>query len=184
MNIEEQKKEWQAKYGEGNCRELIADGKSVFVFDPTTDFNRMKAIVAARQKGVRQMVDSLLANCWLGGDEDLKKDDAFKVGIEQQTDNLIDIPEAIVEELENGNCEIVIDGFKLLVRKATRMDLAYADDRNAEDKPLLSNIYLLERVALEADQLSELRKNVPAYMAALLKVREVKNKKYVEVKKF
>ena len=64
------------------------------------------------------------------------------------------------------------------------MDLAYADDRNADDKPLMTNVYLLERVSQSQDQLTNLKKNIPAYMAALLKVRELKDKKYVEVKKF
>lgn len=183
-NLEELKKEWQKKYGEGNLRELIADGKSVFISDPSGDLTKMKAIIAARQKSVGAMVDTVLGNCWLGGDESLKKDESFKQGIEDQLDEMIDLPEPEIEDLPNGNLLISIEGESLEVRKATRMDVKYADDRNPDRKPLGSAIHLLERIAVDAKALDEFRKKGRAYIGALMSVSKLKEKKYVEVKKF
>lgn len=182
--IDDLKKEWQKKYGEGNCRELIADSKSVFVFDPRVDFNKMKIVVAARQKSIGHLVDAVLNNCWLGGDEELKKDERFKQGLEDQLDEMIDIPEALEEELANGNVKLTIGNATIEVRKATRMDLRYSEDRNPDNKPLMSQVYLLDRVAVNTEELEAIKNNTVAYMAALLKVRDLKDKKYVEVKKF
>jgi len=183
-SIEELKKDWQKKYGVGNCRELTADGKSVFVFDPTIDFNKAKIIVAARQKGISFMVDAILNNCWLGGDESLKLDEAFKQGIEDQVDEMIDLPEMEKDELENGNLLLQVAGHDIEIKKVSRQDKRYAEDRNPDRKPLMTAVFLLEKIIVDKEKLVELMKDVRAYLVVLLEVRELKDKKWVELKKF
>jgi hypothetical protein len=186
MNVtnvtEEQKKAWTEKYGQGNCYELIADGKSVFVFDPCTDFKKIKIVYHARQKSVSHMVDAILNNCWLGGDTSLKDNEAFKQGIEDQVDNLLNIPEAEKEELDNGNVLIKIEGVELEVKKVTRADKRYVEERNADG--LMKRVYLLERIAVDSTKLDALKAKPAAYFSALLEVMELKEKKDVELKKF
>lgn len=181
---EEQIKSWQEKHGVGNLRELTADGKSCIIYDPINDLSKMKALIGARSKGLRTMVDSILNNCWLFGDEELKNDDAFKQGIEEQVDKMIDIPEPEVEELDNGHMKVTVEGLSIEVRKATRMDCAFADDRNPDRKPLMSSIHLLERIAVDQQQLAALRAKSKAYIGVLMSVHDLKQKKHVEVKKF
>jgi hypothetical protein len=181
---EEQRKEWQKKYGEGNLRELTAGGQSVFIFDPSGDLTKMRAIIGARQKGVGAMVDTILANCWVGGDENLKKDEEFKQGIEDQLDEMIDLPEPVIEELENGNLLLSVEGASLEVKKGERMDVKYAEDRNPDRKPLTTSVYLLERIAVDKKALDSLRNNGRAYIGILMSADKLKAKKYVEVKKF
>lgn len=182
--IEELKKEWQKKYGVGNLRQLTADDKSVFVFDPTIDFNKAKIIVAARQKGISFMVDAILNNCWLAGDESLKADEAFKQGIEDQVDEMIDLPELEKEELENGNLMLVVNDHRVEIRKVSRQDKRYAEDRNPDKKPLMTAVFLLDKIVVDKEKLDELMKDVRAYLVVLLEVRELKDKKWVELKKF
>lgn len=182
--IEELKKAWQEKYGVGNCRELIADGKSVFVFDPCVDLNKIKAVIAARQKSVGHMVDAVLNNCWLGGDEQLRQDEAFKSGIEAQVEQMIDIPEAQKEEMANGNVKVTVGSFSIEVRKVNRADLRYGEDRNPDRKPLVSQGFVLDRVAVDPARLEELKKDARLYLAVCILVDELRDKKYVEVKKF
>lgn len=180
--LEEQKKAWQQKHGVGNCRELIADGKSVFVFDPTTDFKKIKIVYAARQKSVGHLVDAVLNNCWLGGDETLKKDERFKMGIEEQVDNLIDIPESETENLDNGNVLIKCGDMELEVKRVTRQDKRYVDDRNVDN--LMKRVFLLDRINVDEQKLEEVKKKPAVYFSMLLEVMELKDKTDVELKKF
>jgi len=180
--LEEKKKEWQEKYGVGNLRELKADGKSVFVFDPCIDFKKIKIIYTARQKSVGHMVDAVLNNCWLDGDKDLRTDDEFKLGIEDQVDNMLDIPEAVKEEMDSGNYLLKVGEVELEVRQVTRQDIRFVDERNAET--LMKRVYLLDRIAVDESKLEAVKKDARVYFSMLLMVMELKAMKDVELKKF
>lgn len=177
------KKEWQEKYGEGNLRELISGKKSVIVFVPYVDLRKMKAVITARKTSLSHMVDSILNNCFLYGDESLKKDEEFKLGIEDAVENLIDVPECEVDSV-NGNILLTTNGVSLEVRKAGRGDIRFAEDKNPERKALDTPIHLLERLAVNAEQLEEIKKNVPVYISMLFEVTKLKDKKDVEIKNF
>lgn len=179
---EEQIAAWQEKYGKGNITQLEAGGKFCYVVDPSTDLNKWKIAVAARRKSMSHLVDSIMANCWLGGDEEFKTDEALKLGIEDQIDNMIDLPEFETQDLENGNILIVVGEVTCEVKKATRGDLRWAEDKNRDNKPLNSQIYLLERIAVT--DLAEIRKNTKVYLSILLAVNDIKEQKYVGLKKF
>lgn len=181
---EDQIAEWQAKYGKGNICELTYGDKTCYVFDPATDIIKMKAIIAARRKSMGDMVDSLINNCFIGGDESFKTDDQLKMGIEDQVDELMDIPEYVLEDLENGNVLIHVGEDSIEVKKASRGDVKYSEDRDKDNKPLAQQTFLLERIVVRQQDLDELRKKTKSYLGALLSVKELKDKKYVSLKKY
>ncbi len=177
-------KEWKEKHGNVYMLETI--GKSCIVFDPLSSFKIMKQLMMARRKSKAAQVDALLANCWLFGDESLKENEAFKLGIEDAVDELFDIPEYdLTPSLSGGDgeLEIKIEGLTLSVKKATRGDVTFAEGRNSENKPLTTQEFLLERIAIDKEQLDAMKKNNRVYMSALLAVGEMKDKVFVAVKK-
>ncbi len=180
----EQIAEWQEKYGKGNIAELSADGKFCYVVDPTNSLPRMKLMIAARRKSVGHLVDSMMANCWIDGDESFKTDEALKQGIEDQVDSIMDLPDHEIVDLDNGNISIEVNDFKIEVRRATRQDLRYAEDRDKEGKPLVEKIFLLERIAVDKQALDALRLKVKEYVSVLLSLSLIKDKKHVDLKKF
>lgn len=180
-NFDEKKEEWKKKYG--SYYELEAEGKTCFVFDPMSQLKIMKQLVMARRKNKAAQVDALLANCWLQGDDSLKNDDRFKLGIQEQVDELFDIPEPEVVATETG-FDILIDNERVLsVAKATRMDVAYAEDRNSDNKPFVTSEFLIDRIAVDKEQLAKIKVDNRVYLAVLLAANEVKDKAYVRIKK-
>lgn len=181
---EDQIVEWQAKYGKGNICELTCGDKTCYVFDPSIDLIKTKAIISARRKGRSEMVDSLVNNCFIGGDESFKTDEKLKLGIEGQVDHIMDIPEPQLEDLDNGNVLIHVGEASIEVRKAGRGDIKYSEDRDKDNKSLAQQMFLLDRIAVRTNDLDELRKNTKAYLGALLAVNNLADKKYVELKKY
>jgi hypothetical protein len=176
----QQIEEWKKKHS--GVYELQSNGKTAYIFDPTSDIRIMKLLLTAMQRGSLDLVDALLANCWLAGDDEIKTD-KYKIGLVDQVRDLVDIPEAEVVYTE-GKATIHIDDKPVLeVRLATRLDIKYAEDRNKTAKPLDTQIHLLERLALDAKALDELRKDKRLYLGCLLAINEVKEKEYVSVKK-
>jgi hypothetical protein len=176
---EEQIKEWKEKYGA--VYELEAEGKVCYISDPLHKLSIMKAIMQALTKGSITYVEAILNHCWIAGDESIKTDDRVKIGLIDQVHELIDLPEADIEYNETG-AEITVEGKTCKVRMATRGDIKYAEDRNKAGKPLDTQIYLLDRIAI--DDLKEWRENIRLYMGLLLAVEKVKERKYVSLKKF
>ena len=183
---EEQIAAWQEKYGKGNVFELETDGKFCYVFNPATDINKWKIAVMARRKSVAHLVDSIMANCFIAGDEAFKTDEALKLGIEEQIDEMIETPDFEKKDLENGNIMIIVKqpcgDIECEVKKVTRGDIRYAEDKNRDGKPLNTQIYLLERIAVT--DLTEIRKDTKVYLSILLAVNDIKEQKYVGLKKF
>jgi hypothetical protein len=177
---EDQIQQWKEKHG--TIYELQADGVVCYVYDPASNLIKWKAAVAARRKSLGHLVDCILNNCWLGGDEQFKSDESLKLGIEEQIDEMIDIPEYEIEQLKNGNTLIKVGAVECEVRKATRMDIRYAEDRNKDNRPLDTQIYLLERIAVSA--LEGIRGNTKVYLSILLAVHEIRDVKHIELKKF
>lgn len=177
---EEQIQQWKEKHG--TIYELEADGAVCYVYDPSSNLIKWKAAITARRKSIGHLVDCILNNCWLGGDERFKQDESLKLGIEEQIDELIDIPEYEIEQLENGNTLIRVGSLECEVKKATRMDIRYAEDRNKDNKPLDTQIHLLERIAVTP--LEKIRNNTKVYLSILLAVHEIKDAKHVRLKKF
>jgi hypothetical protein len=180
VNPETQIEEWKKKYG--ILYELEADEKKCIIFDPMSSLKIMKQLMTARRKSKGDQVDALLANCWLSGDDSIKGNDRFKLGIEDQVDELFDIPDHTITETTDGFV-VKVEDKKLEVRKAGRGDIAYAEARNADNKPFTTAEFLIERIALNKPELDEIKKDNRIYLAILLAASELKDKVYVGIKK-
>jgi len=177
---EEQIQQWKDKHG--SIYELEYDGRIAYVFDPINKLVIMKALMQAMIKGSFEFVDAFIANCFLGGDETIKQDNRVKAGLIEKVQDLVDIPEHTIT-IEDDHVMIVVEDRQFKVRRATRLDIKYAEDKNKANKALDTQIHLLERIAVDPDQLNEWRQNNRLYMALLLAVNEVKDKSYVSIKK-
>lgn len=172
--------EWKKKHG--TVYELESNGKVAYIFDPTSDLRIMKLLLASFKKGSFDLIDALIANCWLGGDEEIKQD-KYKQNLVDQAERLIDIPDYEVV-FHDGIATIRVNDKSVIdVRLATRGDVKYSEDRNKASKQLDTQIYLLERLAIDKKILDEVRKDNLVYLACLLAVTEIKEQEYVAIKK-
>ncbi len=180
MSIQKaQIEEWKEKHG--TVYQLESGGKVGFIFDPSTKLSVMKMVVSSFMKGRRSTAtESILNNCWLGGDEELKKEEVYRNALDEQIDELIDIPEYEIEN-KKDHALIIVKGRSLKVKYASRGDLKYAEQRNKQNKPFDENVYLLDRISLE--DLAEIKQDTQLYLGYLIAVKEVKEQKYVTVKK-
>lgn len=175
---EDQIQQWKEKHG--TIYELESEGKIAYVFDPLNKLVIMKALMQAMLKGSFEYVDAFLTHCWIDGDPSIKTDDKVKAGFVDQVQDLIDIPEFEIQ-YDKDNAIIIVEDHQVRVRMASRQDIKFAEDKNKSNKPLDTQIFLLERIALS--DLTEIRAENRLYVALLLAVNAVKDKKYVSVKK-
>jgi autonomous glycyl radical cofactor GrcA len=158
-----------------------ADGKVGYVFDPTAKFSVMKMIAAVTPNGQTAVTDAILNNCWLGGDEEIRTIQAYKNELDDQIDEIFNIPDYEIKE-EPTHAVITSCGVSVKVRYPERTDLKDAEKRNKLHKPFDTNIYLLEALAM--DDLTEIKKNNRVYLGVILCIREVKQKLRLQIKKF
>lgn len=91
----EQIAEWKEKYGNVYVAEV--DEKRAYLKQPTR-----KALGAAAVIGKSDPMrynEVLLDNCWLGGDEEIKTNDALFLGVCGQLTELIEVKEATLKKL-------------------------------------------------------------------------------------
>ena len=170
---------WKEQYAQ--IYEVESDGKVGYIFDPTCKLSVMKMITTAAQKGGSvTMTEAVLNNCWLGGDEEIRKDDSHILGLVEQIDELIDIPEYGIE-FNGDHAVVTVLGKSCKLRLAQRGDIKYAEGRNKKNDPFATSIYLLERLAI--DSLDSFKNDNRAYMGLLLAVSEVQDSKYKVIKK-
>jgi len=151
----EQIEEWKAEYTD--LYQLTSgDGKTCIIFDPTAKFSVMKMIAAVTPKGQAAVTEAILNNCWLGGDEILRTSEEYQNELDEQIDEIFDIPNYQIKE-EANHAVITTGGVSVKVRYPERSDIKDAEKRNKQRKPFDTNIYLLEDLSLEKD-LTEIRK--------------------------
>lgn len=175
---EEQIQEWKGKYG--SVYELQANEMRCYVFSPLEKLITTKQFMSALLKGSFDCVDCLFNNCWIAGDEKMKTDDRIKMALVDKVQNFVDFPDHTVEFTDEG-AEILIEEKSFRVRLATRHDVSWAEDRNRNGKPLDTQIYLLERIAL--DDLAEWKKDNRLYVSLLTAMDKVKERTDVSLKK-
>ncbi|MEG2067705.1 MAG: hypothetical protein RRZ65_08725 [Tannerellaceae bacterium] len=93
--IEQKIEEWKAKYGD--VYKVEVDGHSGYLKKPSR-----KALGAAAVIGKSDPMkynETLLANCWIEGDEIIKTDDSLFLGVSAQLAELIEIKEAEIKKL-------------------------------------------------------------------------------------
>jgi hypothetical protein len=157
------------------------EGKVAFLKDPLSDLKIMKLAFTALQKSVLLFVSVILNNCWLEGDEELRDDEKYANGLEDQIQEITDIPDCEVERDEN-KFRMTVDGMTCEVRMAKREDILQAEQRNRANEPFETAIALLKIIGLNG--VEDIRKSsTRTYIGLLAGVDKVKNKAYVRVEK-
>lgn len=174
----EQIQEWKEKYHA--VYELEAEGKRCYVFSPMQKLNITKQFMTALLTGSFQCIDCLFNNCWIAGDEEMKTDDGIKMSLVDKVRDFVEYPDHTVEFLDQ-QAVITIEDRTFRVRLATRHDIAWAEDRNRAGKPLDTQIYLLDRIAI--DNVAEWRQDNRLFVSLLTAMDKVKERTYVAVKK-
>ena len=175
----DQIKEWKSKYS--SCYSISAEGEECIIFSPFDNITIMKYAFATLMTDDRMaFVDAILNNCFLHGDESLKKDEKFKMGVYEQLNEIVEVPDFEIEP-EGENFIVTVEGKSCKLRALTREDIKWVEKRNKALKPFEGNIMLVDRLAVEG--VEEFRKNGRLYFALLMAVHQCKGKKEVEVKK-
>ena len=93
--MEEQIKEWKKRHGE--IFRIDIDGKSCYLKRPSR-----KALGYASVAGKNDPLkfnEVILNDCWLGGDEEIKTNDALFLGVAAKIGELIELKEASLVKL-------------------------------------------------------------------------------------
>ena len=91
----EQIKQWKAKYKEVFV--LRVDDKVAYLRTP--DRATLSYASTLATKDPMKFNEAILTNCWLGGDEEIKTDDALFLWASSKLGELIQIKEASLEKL-------------------------------------------------------------------------------------
>ena len=91
----EQIKQWKAKYKEVFV--LRVDDKVAYLRTP--DRATLSSASTLATKDPMKFNEAILTNCWLGGDEEIKTDDALFLSASSKLGELIQIKEATLEKL-------------------------------------------------------------------------------------
>jgi hypothetical protein len=190
LTLEEQNKptaeqiaEWKAKYGDV-FRLPTEDGRVCYIFSPTSNLAVMKLIYLAVQSSDEEFAMSILENCFLAGDETIKRDEGCVNGF-------IDELKAIIKFKE---CEIVYEGselptlvcgsFKLKIRKPKREDCINGAKKNRAKEPLETNIEILKIISIDKDAFEDLRQNhVSELLGMSVMVDKLKERVVMSVEK-
>ena len=92
----EQIKQWKAKYKEVFV--LRVDDKVAYLRTP--DRATLSYASTLATKDPMKFNEAILTNCWLGGDEEIKTDDALFLSASSKLGELIQIKEATLEKLK------------------------------------------------------------------------------------
>jgi hypothetical protein len=85
-------KAWKAQYGANSISKISIDGKACYMRKPDRNIIEMLSKATSRQGEI------LVDNCWLGGDEEMRKDDEMFFALVEKTNNLIQKKVAEVEK--------------------------------------------------------------------------------------
>lgn len=94
MTIEQKIAKWKEQYGD--IYQVSVDGHTAYLKKPTR--KALGAAVIGKADPMKYN-EILLANCWIEGDEEIKKDDALFLGVSAQLAEIIEIKEAEIKKL-------------------------------------------------------------------------------------
>lgn len=87
--------EWKKKYGDIFCYE--ADGKSCYLRRPSR--NTISAASVVGKDDPFKFAEIIIANCWLGGEEELRVEDKYFMGLSQKVSDLVEIKVGALKKL-------------------------------------------------------------------------------------
>lgn len=87
--------EWKKQHGDVFLIEV--DGKAAYLRSP--DRKTLSAAMTLGQKDPIKFNETIINNCWLGGDEEIRTDDSYFLAAGGQIDKIIEVREASVKKL-------------------------------------------------------------------------------------
>ena len=91
----EQIEEWKKK--PGDVFQVTVEGKTAYLHKP--DRKALGAAAVIGKSDPMKYNEILLNNCWIAGDEEIKKDDALFLGVSAKLADLIEVKEAELKKL-------------------------------------------------------------------------------------
>jgi hypothetical protein len=91
----EQIAEWKAKHGE--IYKVTVEDKCAILKAP--DRKTLSAATSVGAKDPIKFNETILNNCWLAGDEEIRKVDSYFLGAGSQLQEIIEVKEASLEKL-------------------------------------------------------------------------------------
>jgi hypothetical protein len=172
--------EWKEIHGE--VYELPIDDKKCFLKSPSmADWKR--AFSAMQNGGDIAFSEAMLAACWLGGDNEIKTDDAYFLPASKEIKGLFNYDDAELSKVEDNNTQITISGCSAVVRPITRMDIRNAERKNASAKPLVTQELLFDMICISKDAAFEDRNNVNIRFPLYQAIEGLKTQKDAALKK-
>lgn len=91
----EQIAEWKKKHG--SVYEICVEDKIGYIRKP--DRKVLGAAMSFAQSNPLKMGETILASCWLGGDDELRTDDDYFLGVNSKLEAIIEVKEAEIKKL-------------------------------------------------------------------------------------
>lgn len=95
LTVEQKIERWKAQYGEVYKYEV--DGKECYLHKP--DRKTLGAASVIGNKDPMKYNEVMLNNCWIEGDEIIKTNDAYFMGVSQVLASLIEVKEGELKKL-------------------------------------------------------------------------------------
>lgn len=91
----EQIQEWKNKHGD--VFRIVVEDKACYLRKP--DRKVLSYAAAAGKTDPMKVNETILKNCWLDGDMEIQKDDAYFLGASGKLDRMVEVKEAELEKL-------------------------------------------------------------------------------------
>lgn len=171
--------EWKAKHGD--VYELPVGDKVAYIKAPNMA-DQKRAVGALMRGSEIDYAENMLAAIFLGGDEEVKKDDKYFYPAKKAITSLFDYDDPEVE-VKDGNYHITIDGHKCIVRFPNRSEVRLAESKNKSNKPFVTQEKLFEQICIEKDEAFNNRNNAKLRMPLYRYLEELKDAKVAVIKK-
>ena len=176
----EQIEAWKEQYGEVYA--LPVEDKKAYLKAPDmTDYKR--AFTAMQKSGEVAYGEILLSALWLGGDEEIKTDDAYFLSARKELMDFFNYEDPQLKKLSGGKTEIKIGDHKCTVRVITRADIKKAEKSNPSSKPFVTQEKLFEAICQEKDEAFESKQNAALMFPLFQAIEKLQNQKIAFLEK-
>lgn len=176
---DKQIQEWKEQYG--GIYALPVEDKTAYLREPNMkDFKR--AFTAMQTSGDLAFGESMITSLFIGGDEEIKTDDAYFLPARKEMAAFFNFDEAEITK-EKNNSIITIGEAKCKVRFITRDDLKLAEKKNPSNKPFVTQEKLFEAVCIEKDEVFNDRDNAAIRFPLYQAIEKLQNQKVAIIKK-
>lgn len=175
----QQIEDWKEKHGD--VYEFPVGDKIGYLRAPNmTDYKR--AFAAMQADGETEYFETLMECLFLGGDQEIKKDDDYFIPAKKELMGFFQYEDAEVTN-NKGVFTIVIDGHTCICRKVTREDLRIAERKNKAGKPFVTQDKLFEMICKEKDEAYSDRQDASLRFPLYKALEDIQNNKYAAIKK-